>query len=429
MSSQNLQARLRDYSLLTGSILLAVADADSQIVYHYYNNPLSVYDDYLDINNDGLYDLYFDSYVYENDYGTYETSSEIYSWFAKVSLSAINNCAIAVTPYELRKLNAGQLINSSLSWCECKELLAQEEMVYDPYFHSYDGYWFGEVKGLFGFRLKEGTDKYYGWMRMSVYTGYCVIYDYAYSAVPNQPILAGDVGCEWLNSSVDVIPGETVCNGDTITLVASPPEGYVYSWKKVGTTSLPGSNNATYKVTQGSGDYFVVVSIPNICYDTSEVVHVEHIEPQVPDIYFINDTLFSSLPNVYQWYFNSEPIAGATEYYYVPSQPGTYTVVTNEGDCYTSSPPYYFLSTNSVILSSSTYPNILVENSNLVVMCDPVKKQSRQYIITDLLGRTFIQLTSSENNFIIPINQLSAGEYLLVILDEKKRTTFPFIKN
>ena len=77
------------------------------------------------------------------------------------------------------------------------------------------------------------------------------------------------------------------------------------------------------------GTYDVTLIIHNAYgNDTLYYPGYIHVLNLTPVIINQNDTLFSNtIGNAYQWYLNNNPIAGATNQYYVPSQPGNYQVL------------------------------------------------------------------------------------------------------
>lgn len=431
MKNRILSRRLREYSLAATVILLAKSKSEGQIVYHNYNPDLHLSSDtYLDLNSDGVDDLQFNMFAFFNGSGTYSYSYVTLSYSNWVSIRGVNHGALAVSPYgySLLKLNPGQIVNSSMSWCQCSELLEREFGDFVNSSFGYSGNWLGVDDGYFGFRLKVGNDKYYGWMRMGI-SPVVVIKEYAYNVAPNQPIAVGDDGCDWLNATIEVSPADTVCNGSLITLTANPSLGYSYLWKKMGSSNLTNATDSAYQVTSGTGDYFVIVSASNGCYDTSNVVHVAHINPMQATIYQHNDTLFSNLTNVYAWYLNGDSIPGATNYFYVADVSGYYHVVTHAGDCYATSSEFYFAVSNTSVIEGDTYPKIVNQNSALTIQMNPAENEMTQFSIVELPGRKIIELSSDQSRIIIPTGKLTTGEYLLVIQNKKKQTVFKFFRS
>jgi hypothetical protein len=111
----------------------------------------------------------------------------------------------------------------------------------------------------------------------------------------------------------------------------------------------------------------------------------EYTSPPVPVITFSEDTLVSSQAFSYQWYFNSAPIPGATDQYYVFQQMGTYFVIVTDSNGCASSSASLVLATGineandqSVIV----YPN--PSDGNFMLTRLPVHSEIR---IFDITGR------------------------------------------
>ena len=117
------------------------------------------------------------------------------------------------------------------------------------------------------------------------------------------------------------------CAGDTITLATRT--GYAsYLWSTGDTTSyISVTNSGLYAVRVVTSDGFVSQWSDTIAvYFTSA--------PLTPTIARQDSTLTSSANNGNQWYYNNNPINGATGKTYTATQPGTYgVVVTNNTGC------------------------------------------------------------------------------------------------
>jgi len=92
--------------------------------------------------------------------------------------------------------------------------------------------------------------------------------------------------------------------------------------------STPGTYPVTLIVTNSAGTDTLTVS---------PMIIVGGIPPP-PNITVVGDTLFSSHASGYQWYYNGNPIANATDSFYVWHQGGTYSVQITDGNgCYSLS--------------------------------------------------------------------------------------------
>jgi hypothetical protein len=93
--------------------------------------------------------------------------------------------------------------------------------------------------------------------------------------------------------------------------------------------------------------------------------YVNYPAPTIPEINESGDTLYSTSGVFYQWYMNGDPITGATESFYVPSQDGAYLVrITDSNGCvYSYSLTHRFVALQSSVsgirqqLNMSIFPN------------------------------------------------------------------------
>jgi len=119
----------------------------------------------------------------------------------------------------------------------------------------------------------------------------------------------------------------TFCEGGSVQL--SAPDGYlVYQW-------LHGATTQSITVTQ-TGDYSVRVRQGSSgALLASSPVRIDVIpQPASPVIKKVRQALVSSPGYAYQWLQSGQPIAGANESAYTPTQEGRYAVmVTNKRGC------------------------------------------------------------------------------------------------
>jgi hypothetical protein len=116
-------------------------------------------------------------------------------------------------------------------------------------------------------------------------------------------------------------PAITV-HGDT--LISSP--GSAYQWYKEG-QAIAGATDSVYILT-GYGDYFVQVGGSAFTCSNASAVYSVSCQSVVPVITTYGDTLVSSVGTGCQWYFNGNPVSGATDSVYIMAQYGSYWVET-----------------------------------------------------------------------------------------------------
>ena len=109
-----------------------------------------------------------------------------------------SNAFITTTLNTVKKLVLGDTISSSRAWHQTTYQYLKEWYVDggDSAIITNTGEWDSIVDGYIGLQLINGSQTYYGWVRMdvSVSDSYAsmTIKDYAYNSIPDQPILAGE---------------------------------------------------------------------------------------------------------------------------------------------------------------------------------------------------------------------------------------------
>ncbi|MBL4734714.1 MAG: cadherin-like domain-containing protein [Flavobacteriales bacterium] len=135
--------------------------------------------------------------------------------------------------------------------------------------------------------------------------------------------------------SIAYAPNDSVCTGDSITLVTGG--GTFYQWY-IDTNLIVGATDSIY-VTYQTGDYWATVTSSVGCESSTTVRSVEVVPYPATPLFFqiINLlTTFSSAPDL-QWYMNGAPIPGETATTYTITQDGDYYLVaTNILGCITS---------------------------------------------------------------------------------------------
>lgn len=119
-------------------------------------------------------------------------------------------------------------------------------------------------------------------------------------------------------------------------------------------SSLQNPTNICYYT---AGTYDVTLIATNIAGSDTLVMNGFIIVNLVPTaaITQSNDTLFSSAGNSYQWYAGGSAIAGATDFFYVPSSQDFYSVVvTDTSGCSASDTLFFSLSPQTVFAAADT---------------------------------------------------------------------------
>ncbi len=147
----------------------------------------------LDLNGDSITDFLIEAKRSRPRY-----PEDPYTCSVSITPQA-NNAFMTTTLNTVKKLVPGDEISSSQAWhnVTLQNLKwYQTEWVFTGGFKITDtGEWDNVIDGYVGLQLMNGGQTFYGWVRMdadvSADTASMTIKDFAYNAIPNQPILAG----------------------------------------------------------------------------------------------------------------------------------------------------------------------------------------------------------------------------------------------
>ncbi|HET7436081.1 MAG TPA: IPT/TIG domain-containing protein [Thermoanaerobaculia bacterium] len=152
--------------------------------------------------------------------------------------------------------------------------------------------------------------------------------------------------------SISVGGPTTFCAGGGVTLTSSSESGN--QWYLNG-TPIGGATNMQYVAT-ASGNYTVTVAGGGCTSAPSAATTVSVTPaPATPTINGTlgfctgsNTTLTSSSASGNQWYFNGDPIGGATSQQYVAAAAGSYTVIVTANGCTSAASPAAVVSENPI---------------------------------------------------------------------------------
>jgi hypothetical protein len=201
-----------------------------------------------------------------------------------------------------------------------------------------------------------------------------------------------------------------LCPGDTVWLDA--PEGMEHWLWNIGlrARSLP--------VTQ-AGRYAVTVLTSGGCEAHSGYVDVTMTQSARPMITRSKDVLTTSTAQSYQWYFNGQPIVGATQQTLTVVVKGSYTVaVVDEYGCTMTSEPFIV---NVLGISDAEVPDDLLlypePASDWLNVVFPEHSRNARVALLSLLGQVLMQQEASGDSgarsMRIDLTALPAGVYLL----------------
>ena len=218
-----------------------------------------------------------------------------------------------------------------------------------------------------------------------------------------------------LVATSDALPA---CEGDTITLHVSTEDAVTVQWYNDG-TPIPGAENDTLLVTT-SGSYYAVATATGGCTSTASAFGVELLDyPFTPYIYTTAfNVLATSSDYPLQWYYEGNPIPGATDSTFTAALEGQYQVAAANGPCISFSAVY-----------SLVFNNIGQTESLIQVAPNPFHhsisiEQSFSRLLNirllDMQGRAVASITSSEKSIQLqPDSELPAGTYLIEVQDEQ----------
>ncbi len=274
MTTPTLNNKLKSYSALAGSIVLMGSQADAQIIYTDINPDSTtniggnIYN--LDLDNGGVVD-----FVFTLNIGTGASTSQ------QVAVSPTGSNGIAgdtagayVYPFAF---NSGDTIQSTLQF----NFTSSQSMA--SYFGA--GYSYGNFLGLadkfIGLQFNIGPSLYYGWARFDVdaTASQFTIKDYAYNAVPDAYILAGEMPVGIAENSL--LANTSIYSSNksifiqflTTELINANVKITNSIGQLVYTAGLSNKENTIDLSKEKSGIYFVTIAQDNIVYTKKVYIH------------------------------------------------------------------------------------------------------------------------------------------------------------
>jgi hypothetical protein len=217
------------------------------------------------------------------------------------------------------------------------------------------------------------------------------------------------------------------CEGGSVTLDGGA--GFAsYQWSN-------GATTRTITVTQ-QGSYTVTVTDQNNCSGTSQpVVVTVYPKPPKPTITQTGGTLTSSSAAQYQWYYNGQPISGATDRSYTlvrgRDQSGYYKVsIRDNNGCENTSDSIYIDITPVEVAGDNTGIQFMPNPTSgelRIVFGDAIGAEHARVIVRNLVGRELLSVElgaiSAGSSKTIDLANLPNGVYMVeVILPSGMRT-------
>ncbi len=228
-----------------------------------------------------------------------------------------------------------------------------------------------------------------------------------------------------------------ICPGNSTTIAANTGANLSYQWAQNG-VAIYGATGNTY-TTNMPGNYSVTEWTQYNCSDVSAAVNVSINPIPTPSIYQNGLTLYTTGSySSYQWYYDYQPIAGATNSTYTVSQNGGYTLqVVDANGCNGASTQSIVQNVGVANVAGASdvniYPNpnngTFTINGNIASSDNKVDVE-----ISDMSGRIIFRGTYNTNANVLneKINlgeQAVAGMYIIKLKSDETNKTLPFVKN
>jgi len=227
----------------------------------------------------------------------------------------------------------------------------------------------------------------------------------------------------------------TACIGTSINYTSTSTGAATYAWSfPGGTPSSSTAQNPTI-VYNSTGTFGATLNITGACDNESATQTTNNLvsivnAPASPVITFNGNQLsVSGAVGSIQWYLNGTPINGATGTTFTPSQIGNYSVTAISNGCSSYSDDYLLNALQIEAIEASSYLTVSPNPVNDVLRVSTAftTVQSRvDFEIYDLSGkRVYAEVFTSVQpsaQFYIPMLDLGAGMYQLVLVSEKGRS-------
>ncbi len=232
------------------------------------------------------------------------------------------------------------------------------------------------------------------------------------------------------NNTIGVNGPTTFCAGESLTLNAAQTADIVsWSWSL---NNVVIGTEPNIEVDQ-NGQYELLVTSTNSC-TALNTIDLEVIELDIPEVMFEGTGLISTEAEAYQWYFNGELIAGASDQFFQPQSNGAYQVEITSSGCTVISTPVAYqvtgLSDTESLSNLSVYPNPV--NTFIHVDLESSIVSPLQIRLVNVSGQLVSQINlaaASSYSEKIDLAKLPSGIYVLQLSNEEGSVSRKIVKN
>ncbi len=214
-----------------------------------------------------------------------------------------------------------------------------------------------------------------------------------------------------------ILGDTTVCSGSASSYKTGIVAGATsYSWTLPGGWVGSSSTDSILINSIGVSGNISVMAVNSCGSSSAASLHVAVTPSPSPVVTFVNDTLFSSSPTNNQWNNNNNPIAGATDEFFVPLSNGIYSVtVTDSATNCSGTSSDYIVNTVGINNISGKYAVIIYPNpaQERLIIQIPDLLINAEVSLYNVYGQVVLKtiLTQLENS--IDISKLAEGSYSL----------------
>lgn len=205
----------------------------------------------------------------------------------------------------------------------------------------------------------------------------------------------------------------TFCAGGSVVLNANTGTGLTYQWMNNG-TNITGATNAAY-TANASGVYSVQVSNAGNCSANSNTKTVTVNPLPVASVAINGLTLNTGSFQTYQWYYNNQPISGATQQSLNITQNGTYFVqVADLNGCSNNSDTVNIQNVGvETVQAGNNAVKIYPNPANTLIHIDAATTVN--VMIRDITGKVVF---TDKNVKTADISNLTDGLYMIFVTDK-----------